>query len=105
MAGVGKRPNAVAAPAALPAKIVRRVSLQDVMFDDMACPPSARSRHGHSAHRVAAKVVKPCEIALECSGFVLFLGRGRNCNVDQARVVPCYRRVAAATISLTNVNW
>jgi hypothetical protein len=57
IAGVGKRLKATA-PAALPAKIVRRVNLRDMVFDDMACPLLARPHHEQikSAYRIAANI-------------------------------------------------
>src|SRR5215467_1035643 len=73
IAGVGKRLKATA-PSALPAKIVRRVNLRDVVFDDMACPPLARSRHEQvkSAYRIAVNVSRRfANLALGCFGLVL----------------------------------
>src|SRR5262249_42676756 len=83
IAGVGKRLNAVTAPVALPAKMLRRVNLRDVIFDDMTCPSLARSRHGHVEKR-SSRCGKRGD-ALGCSARMLWfgsvLGHGRNCNV------------------------
>src|SRR5262249_2323858 len=40
IAGVGKRLSAAAAPAAVPANMVRRLTLRDLILPGITCPPS-----------------------------------------------------------------